>query len=589
MFGKINKHWNNIKFAIKYMTSLSKEFIFITILSAILTAAYNVYTVYLVKIVISYLSSKEIKEFLLLLLVVFIIGISINIINNIISHYFTPILNNNVAKKVKWDIYNAYLRYSYQELNQTKFYDLYVYVLDNSYSSFFSAITILGKMLSNMFSIIGIAALFTQYDYSILIIIICGVLISFILSLYNEKKRYQFNIDLIPKQRAIDYIGRIFYLPEYSDEIHLNRNKTIFYDYYKEANQKILSVIKKWQKLLFSINLFQGSTLLIINVVVLLKLGIEFFNGMFSMDVFAMFFNGTQQLYSLLFSFLAFFSQFYSISLNIQKFRDFMQVEEHGKVGCYKINKMHSLEMKNISFSYNDLEVLRNISLKIDDNVRSLAIVGENGSGKTTLVKVMLGLLKCKSGTILMNGTNILDIDTNSFESCITMLFQNYKIFSFTIAQNILLKFDITKDDELRVIEALKVVNLYEKVAAFPNGIHTAISTEFDSDGLILSGGELQKIAFARAYASNSDLVVFDEPYNSLDVFSEIAISNIITAIMRKKFVVIISHKVIRLNEVDKIYVIKNGVIIETGSLGKLLQQKGTFYDMFITQKKDVT
>lgn len=188
MFGKINKHWDNIKFAIKYMTSLSKGFIFITILSAILTAAYNVYTVYLVKIVISYLSSKEIKEFLLLLLVVFIIGISINIINNIISHYFTPILNNNVAKKVKWDIYNAYLRYSYQELNKTKFYDLYVYVLDNSYSSFFSAITILGKMLSNMFSIIGIAALFTRYDYSILIIIICGVLISFILSLYNEKK-----------------------------------------------------------------------------------------------------------------------------------------------------------------------------------------------------------------------------------------------------------------------------------------------------------------------------------------------------------------------------------------------------------------
>ena len=99
--------------------------------------------------------------------------------------------------------------------------------------------------------------------------------------------------------------------------------------------------------------------------------------------------------------------------------------------------------------------------MKIDDNVRSLAIAGENGSGKTTLVKVMLGLLKCKSGTILINGTNILDIDINSFESCITMLFQNYKIFSFTIAQNILLKFNITKDDELRVIEALKVVSIF--------------------------------------------------------------------------------------------------------------------------------
>ncbi len=294
MLKKVLNYFSNIKFTIRYMADLSHWFIFITFISSILTAIYNIYNVYIVKIIIQSLMNNNTKLFFILLIIMFSISFFINITNNLISHFFTPILNNKIERKVKWDIYNTYLKYQYEELNKPEFYNLYRYVLNNSFKSFVTIVNILGKIFSNALSIVGISALFTRYDASILFIIFFGVLISFSLSLILSKKRYLFNIDLIPLNRKIEYIARIFYLPEYSDEVHSNKNKSIFYDFFIHSNMNILSIIKKWRGLLSSLSFLESFVIILVNILILLKLGFNFFDGKIYIDSFAMLFSGTQ-------------------------------------------------------------------------------------------------------------------------------------------------------------------------------------------------------------------------------------------------------------------------------------------------------
>lgn len=564
LLSKIKNHWANVKFSVCYMARISPSFIFITIVSAFLTAAYSVFQVYYIKIVIATLQDKNISYFFTLVFFVFILTLAINILNNSLSHYFTPILNNKINKKIKQDIYDAYLNYSSNEINNPEFYDLYSYVLNNSVSSLSSVVSILGNMLSNIFSIIGISALFSQYDKTTLLIIYASVLLGFIITTVLEKKRYNFNIELVPYHRAFNYIERIFYLPQFSDEVHVYKSKTIFNEYFEAKNNDILSIIKKWRTQFFSLNLFNNAISALMNLSILIRLGIQFFNTVFTLDVFAMLFNGTQQLFSHIFSFLSLFTQSYSVSLNITKFNTFMS-------GCNMqgnvfIDKIEKINVCDASFYYGDIQVIKSVSFTFEKNENQIAIVGKNGSGKSTLAKMIVGLLPCKDKSVFINGHDINVINRDSLFTTVAVLFQKYLVFSFSIAQNILLKYDITKEDEEKIIAVLKLVRLYDKVMSLEQGMHTIISSEFDASGVMLSGGEMQRIALARVLVSNASLVIFDEPYSSLDLVSEQEIAHLINTISKNKKVILISHKLSLLNTVDKILVLDKGKIAEQGT-----------------------
>lgn len=211
-------------------------------------------------------------------------------------------------------------------------------------------------------------------------------------------------------------------------------------------------------------------------------------------------------------------------------------------------------------------KLLNQFRLHLKKNENQIAIVGKNGSGKSTLAKMIVGLLPCKDKSVFINGHDINVINRDSLFTTVAVLFQKYLVFSFSIAQNILLKYDITKEDEEKIIAVLKLVRLYDKVMSLEQGMHTIISSEFDASGVMLSGGEMQRIALARVLVSNASLVIFDEPYSSLDLVSEQEIAHLIDTISKNKKVILISHKLSLLNTVDKILVLDNGKIAEQGT-----------------------
>lgn len=432
IFGKIKTHLANVKFSVCYMAHISPAFIFITIVSAFLTAIYSVFQVYYIKVIIASLQEKAFTTFIMLVVFVFGLTLCINLLNSLLSHYFTPILNNKINKKIKHDIYSAYLKYSSYEVNNPQFYDLYTFVLNNSINSLSSVVSILGKMLSSILTIVGISSLFSQYDVFTLLIIFATVILAFVITTYTEKKRYNFNLELIPYHRAFNYIERIFYLPEYSDEVHVYKSKTIFNEYFEAKNNDILSIIKKWRTQFFSLNLFNNAISALMNLSILIRLGIQFFNTVFTLDVFAMLFNGTQQLFSHIFSFLSLFTQSYSVSLNITKFKTFMS-------GCNMqgdvfIDKIEKINVCDASFYYGDIQVIKSVSFTFEKNENQIAIVGKNGSGKSTLAKMIVGLLPCKYKSVFINDHDINVINRDSLFTTVAVLFQKYLVFSFSIA-----------------------------------------------------------------------------------------------------------------------------------------------------------
>ena len=201
------------------------------------------------------------------------------------------------------------------------------------------------------------------------------------------------------------------------------------------------------------------------------------------------------------------------------------------------------------------------------------------------MVKLLLGLYEAKEGQIKVNGYDINSYELNSFRECIGIVFQDYKVFAFSIAENILMhRINGDREDEERVIDALKFVGLYDKVMQLPQGIYTKLTKEFSDEGAVFSGGEIQKLALARAYARNCSLLILDEPSSSLDPIAEYEMFNKMMCLSDNKCTVIISHRLKNIKNVDRIYVINQGMVVEYGTHEELMKSRGLYFNMYSKQ-----
>lgn len=246
--------------------------------------------------------------------------------------------------------------------------------------------------------------------------------------------------------------------------------------------------------------------------------------------------------------------------------------------------EFESLEVNNILFAYPDKVAIEDVSLKINKGEK-IAIVGSNGAGKTTLVKTLLRLYDVKSGSILINGIDYKDIDPKSLRKTVGAVFQNNEDYSVTIAENVLLRKMKTKEDEELVIEALKFGDLYEYVMSLPEGINTMVTREFRREGTIFSGGQKQKLAVARGYAQNYQLFILDEPSSALDPLAETRMYHNMLELGKNKTLIFISHRLSATANVDRIYLIENGKVIESGTHSELMKiENGRYREMFTSQ-----
>ena len=210
-----------------------------------------------------------------------------------------------------------------------------------------------------------------------------------------------------------------------------------------------------------------------------------------------------------------------------------------------------------------------------------VALVGYNGAGKTTLTNLLLRLYDPTDGGIKIDGEDIRDYTIESHRDRFSAVFQDFQLFSCNVGENVALD---KNADENRVIEALGHSG-FTKV--LPKGIVSELLREFDDDGVMLSGGESQKVAIARAFYKNCPYVILDEPSANLDPVAEYNLNSAMMQAAANKTVIFISHRLSTTVNADKIYVMENGRIIESGSHDELMAAKGEYYRLFTTQAQN--
>ena len=237
-------------------------------------------------------------------------------------------------------------------------------------------------------------------------------------------------------------------------------------------------------------------------------------------------------------------------------------------------SKVPTVEFRHVSFKYpnSDILVLKDVNLKIYGN-QKLALVGLNGSGKTTLIKLLLGLYRPTSGSILIDGEDSLTWSAERFISYFSAVFQDFKLFSLKIGENVAALEDLDRE---RALEALKKTGLSEFCEK--NGIDGYLYRDFEDGGIEISGGEAQKIAMSRAIYHGGKFFVLDEPTAALDPLSEYEIYTHFGEITSENPAIYISHRLSSCIFCDVVAVMDKGQIVQIGTHEQLLKDTGGVY-----------
>lgn len=274
------------------------------------------------------------------------------------------------------------------------------------------------------------------------------------------------------------------------------------------------------------------------------------------------------------------------------KFLDYPEAKAKGEKSV--LEQKHVIEFKNVSFKYPRSEkfVLENINIKINSG-EHLSVVGLNGAGKTTFIKLLCRLYDVTSGEILIDGINIKDYEEEEYKRLFSVVFQDFKMFAFSLKENIsLAQSSRTKPlegnalDE-KLTEILKQTGLFDDVEKLPKKMDTELSKQYSKEGTEFSGGQQQKTAISRALFRNSPIVILDEPTAALDPIAEYEIYRQFNTLVGGKTAVYISHRLSSCRFCDKIAVFSEGTIKEYGSHDELVKkQDGLYAEMFAEQAK---
>ncbi|OGH11985.1 MAG: hypothetical protein A2857_06065 [Candidatus Levybacteria bacterium RIFCSPHIGHO2_01_FULL_36_15] len=239
--------------------------------------------------------------------------------------------------------------------------------------------------------------------------------------------------------------------------------------------------------------------------------------------------------------------------------------------------KNPKIEFKNVSFKYiTSKRVLDDVSLKLSYGEK-IALVGHSGAGKTTIINLILKFYEPTKGNIYLNGKSYKKLSHSYIRDNISLVFQENELFSSTIKENVSYGTDA---DEDQIIQALKLANAYDFVNQLPKGMDSHIGER----GVRLSGGQKQRIQIARAILKNAPILILDEATSSLDAKSEKEVQEALNHLMKNKLVVIIAHRFSTIQNVDKIIVIENGAISDSGSPRELAGRPGIYSDLLAYQ-----
>lgn len=487
-----------------------------------------------------------------------------------------------------------------------EFYNDFVWAMNESDTRAMAVLDTTSQMTHKIVGTVSILSLLFTIEPLVAVILIISSAITMVCNMMGNKVNFRHQKEANPLWRKKSYINRVYHLADYSKELRIGKADDLLMSEYDDNTNEIIKTDVKYGKKYF-LWYGMGWELLgdITHFAILIYMVFGLKNGTANIGAFAASVGVIWRIRWHLASLAEVIAKYVEHSLFIEKYCGFMRFVPEIKDGEDTLPEFESLEFKNVSFSYEFVShpkydfhesdyvapksedgknVLKGVNLKLTAGEK-IAIVGYNGAGKTTLIKLMMRLYDPTEGEILYNGVNIKNYDPVAYRKKIGTVFQDYKIFAATVAQNV--KNGVyDENDKETVIEALGNADFTEKLATLKNGIDTHLTREFDDEGTNLSGGEAQKVAIARVFAGQYPIVIMDEPSSALDPMAEYNLNQSILKNTQDKTVVFISHRLSTTRIADKIYMFSSGELLEQGSHEELLAQNGKYAEMFKLQSE---
>lgn len=393
--------------------------------------------------------------------------------------------------------------------------------------------------------------------------------------------------DTVCFNRTFMFFGRELYMnPEKAKDVRIYKQNTIA----AKTLDKLIQTDKENQTDIFKMSIFPAIACVIIglaNTVCYLFVAIKAFFGAFGVGSVVQYVAVLQRLGDGLQELMLILSDNEVYCIHLQKLFDYLDIPNHMYQGSLTVEKRddneYYVEFHNVSFRYpnTDHDVLKCVNIKFKVGEK-LAVAGMNGSGKTTFIKLLCRLYDPTEGEILLNGVDIRKYNYDEYRSIFSMVFQDFKLFSFSLGQNVAAS---VKYDSTRVKACLEKSGFGTRLQEMPEELDTCLYKDFEENGVEISGGEAQKIALARALYKDAPFIVLDEPTAALDPVAEAEVYSNFNKLVGDKTAIYISHRLSSCRLCDEIAVFDNGQIVQQGSHDELVaDENGKYHELWYAQ-----
>lgn len=446
---------------------------------------------------------------------------------------------------------------------------------------------------TNIIVLIGLVAVLSTIDFWIILIALAIIFVNTVSTAVQKKQEINVNNDFVPINRKTAYFFNTGADASINKEIRVYNMMNPLLKMYGDIQNAVLKLVQKSFRIFFVNRTVANLSNALLDLAMYILLGLKVLTTeAITVGDFSLYLSTIRTFNSSVQGLLTSYLDILNNGQYLKNYFEFMNLPTMLEDKKADILVGHSMvfTFDNVSYKYpgQDNYVLKNISIDINAGEK-LAIVGENGAGKTTLVMLLMRMFNPTEGRILLNGTDIRQFSAEEYFKLFSTVFQDFKLFAFQIRDNVSSLDESGRNVEQRVDLAIDKVGLRPKMDSLKSGINTYIDKIYENDGVLLSGGESQRVAIAQALYKDAPVIILDEPTASLDPRVETEIYTKFDKITTGKTAIYITHRLGSIRFCDRAIVLKDGQLLDIGSHDELMHKCPYYAELYNMQARFYT